>query len=120
MAERADSGSGSLRDLLEKLVPFGGAVPRERIRDAVDGLVSRGKLAPDDADELVDELTESVRGTGQRLTERASGAVSGLAAELGFVRERQIEELELRVSQLEHRLRLLEAAYDETRTPPRG
>jgi hypothetical protein len=46
--------------------------------------------------------------------------VSGVADQFGLVRERQVEELELRVAQLEHRLRLLEAAFDKARTTPPG
>jgi polyhydroxyalkanoate synthesis regulator phasin len=121
MGEPADSErQGSLRDLVERLLPFGGAPPRERVRDVVDDLVARGRLSPEAADELADELADSFRGAGQRVTDRASGAISALADQLGLVRERQVEELELRVAQLEHRVRLLEAAADEKRAPPPG
>jgi polyhydroxyalkanoate synthesis regulator phasin len=42
--------------------------------------------------------------------ERASESVSALLRELGFVTQLQHEDLELRVAQLEHRIRLLESA----------
>jgi polyhydroxyalkanoate synthesis regulator phasin len=42
--------------------------------------------------------------------ERASESVSSLLRELGFVTQSQHEDLELRVAQLEHRIRLLESA----------
>ena len=42
--------------------------------------------------------------------ERASESVSALLRELGFVTQSQHEDLELRVAQLEHRIRLLESA----------
>jgi polyhydroxyalkanoate synthesis regulator phasin len=45
---------------------------------------------------------------GGKLAERVSVALSGLFRELGLVTEREHAELELRVAQLEHRLRLLE------------
>ena len=41
--------------------------------------------------------------------ERASESVSALLRELGFVTRSEHEDLELRVAQLEHRLRLLES-----------
>lgn len=45
---------------------------------------------------------------GQPLRERARQALAGLAADLGFVSRERFEELELKVAQHEHRLRLLE------------
>jgi BMFP domain-containing protein YqiC len=44
-----------------------------------------------------------------RLGERTGAGLSGLFRELGLVTRDELEELELRVAQLEHRLRLLEA-----------
>lgn len=123
MAEPADPGSGTLRDLAEKLVPGGGTDAQTRIRDTVEGLVRRGKLAPEDVDEVVNELVAGSKSQTHRLADRASGALSGLADQLGLVRERQFDELELRVAQLEHRLRLLEQAADDRpdrQAPPPG
>lgn len=124
MAEPADpGGSSSLRDLAEKILPFGGADAHERVRDAVEGLVRRGKLSAEDADELVDELLAGTKSQSHRLADRAAGALSGLADQLGLVRERQFDELELRVAQLEHRLRLLEQTADvrrDSQAPPPG
>jgi polyhydroxyalkanoate synthesis regulator phasin len=45
-----------------------------------------------------------------KVSERASENVSALLRELGFVTQSQHEDLELRVAQLEHRIRLLESA----------
>ena len=46
---------------------------------------------------------------GPSLTERAKMALSDLIDELGLVRNDRHEELELKVAQLEHRVKLLEA-----------
>ena len=43
-----------------------------------------------------------------RVGERASATFSGLFREMGLVTRREYEELELRLAQLEHRLRLIE------------
>lgn len=102
---------GSLRDLAEEvlLAALGVvALTRDRAEAIVDDLVRRGRLARDDAPHVVDELMNTSRGDGRRLTERAGGALSGLFRDLGLVTEREVGELELRVAQLEHRLRLLE------------
>jgi polyhydroxyalkanoate synthesis regulator phasin len=45
-----------------------------------------------------------------RVGERASENVSAVLRELGFATQSEHEDLELRVAQLEHRLRLLESA----------
>jgi polyhydroxyalkanoate synthesis regulator phasin len=45
-----------------------------------------------------------------KMGDRASENVSALLRELGFVTQAEHEDLELRVAQLEHRIRLLESA----------
>ena len=84
MAEPADG-----RDTLERLIAILG--PR------LDELRSLG-----------DELTSRWRGDAIRVGEGSSRRVQDLARELGLVTRDEWDELELRVAQLEHRLRLLE------------
>ena len=55
------------------------------------------------------------RGDALRLGERAGSTLSGVFREMGLVTRREYEELELRLAQLEHRLRLVERPP----TPPR-
>jgi polyhydroxyalkanoate synthesis regulator phasin len=59
-------------------------------------------------EELLAELPARVRGGRAKLSEQALGAVRGLIDELNLVTRDEVDELELRVAQLEHRLRLLE------------
>lgn len=99
------------RDLLEQLLLAGvGAVSltAERIEDLVDSFVERGGVQPDEARATVDELVSRWRGDATRVTERAGAGVQGMFRELGLVLRSEYEELELRVAQLEHRLKLLE------------
>ena len=56
-------------------------------------------------------------GGGQPLRERAQSALAGLVSELGLVARERYEELELKVAQLEHRVRLLEGQDDAARDP---
>jgi hypothetical protein len=56
-------------------------------------------------------------GGGQPLRERAQSALAGLVSELGLVTRERYEELELKVAQLEHRVRLLEGQDDAARDP---
>ena len=100
-----------MRDLLEKTLLAGlGAVAltKERADDLVDELTKRGRMTGEEAREVVDELTHRWRGDAIRFSERAGSTISGLSRELGLVTRREWEELELRLAQVEHRLRLLE------------
>ena len=69
-----------------------------------------GKLLLDTLEELVAELPARVRGSRERLSEGALSALRSITDELDLVTRDDLEELELRVAQLEHRLRLLERA----------
>jgi polyhydroxyalkanoate synthesis regulator phasin len=67
-----------------------------------------GQLLLDTLEELVAELPSRLRGSRERLSEGALSALRGLADELNLVTRDELDELELRVAQIEHRLRLLE------------
>jgi polyhydroxyalkanoate synthesis regulator phasin len=67
-----------------------------------------GQLLLDTLEELVAELPSRLRGSRERLSEGALSALRGLAEELNLVTRDELDELELRVAQLEHRLKLLE------------
>jgi polyhydroxyalkanoate synthesis regulator phasin len=111
MAAQDEPEEGSVRDLVEKTLLAGlGAVAltKERADDLVDELTKRGRMTGEEAREVVDELTHRWRGDAIRFSERAGSTISGLSRELGLVTRREWEELELRLAQVEHRLRLLE------------
>jgi len=102
---------GNDRDLLEQVLLAGlGAVSltAERIEQLADSLAERGGIRRDDARAAIDELVTRWRGDATRATERAGAGIHGLLRELGLVLRSEYEELELRVAQLEHRVRLVE------------
>ena len=90
------------------------ALTREKAEAIMDDLVKRGSERG--GDDPADQDSPPVRGTA-RLTDRAASAMSGLFREVGLVTEPTIEDLELRVAQLEHRLRILERKAAEAATP---
>jgi polyhydroxyalkanoate synthesis regulator phasin len=111
MAGRADDSDRSVRALVEDVFFAGvgvAAVTKERTDELVDELVGRGKMGREEARELVDEVVGRWRGEATRMGERASSTFSSLFRELGLVTRREYDELELRLAQLEHRLRLVE------------
>jgi polyhydroxyalkanoate synthesis regulator phasin len=99
------------RELAERLVLAGvGAVAltAERAETLADELAARAGMGRDEARAVVEELVGRWRSEGVRLGERTGAGLAGLFRELGLVTRDELEELELRVAQLEHRLRLLE------------
>jgi polyhydroxyalkanoate synthesis regulator phasin len=68
------------------------------------------RLFIDAVEELLAELPSRARGSKEKFSEQAMGALRSLVAELDFVPRDDFDELELRVAQLEHRLKLLEDA----------
>ena len=63
-------------------------------------------------EEMLAELPARVRGGRAKLSEQALGVVRVVVDELNLVTRDEVDELELRVAQLEHRLRLLEQQGD--------
>ena len=82
-------------------------------------MAARGssRLLLDTLEELLAELPARVRGSRERFSESALAALRALVDELNLVTRDELDELELRVAQLEHRLRLLEGP---TRPPAGG
>ena len=64
----------------------------------------------DELRSLLDELSGRWRGDAVRVGEGTRQRLRDLFRELGLITRDDLDELELRVSQLEHRLRLLEDA----------
>ena len=60
--------------------------------------------------QLVEELGAQLRAGAERLTDLPQETGERLARELGLVTREEWEALELRLAQLEHRLKLLEQA----------
>ena len=91
------------------LAAFGAlALTAERADRLAEELAEVGGVRRDEARAAVDELTARWRGDAVRITERTRVSLGGLFHEIGLVTRDDFDELELRVAQLEHRLRLLE------------
>jgi polyhydroxyalkanoate synthesis regulator phasin len=111
MAAPGNDGDRSLVGLVEHLALAGiGAVAltADRIDALADALAQRGNLKREDARATIADLATRWRGDSVRLGERAGSGLAGIFRELGLVTREEWDELELRVAQLEHRLRLVE------------
>jgi polyhydroxyalkanoate synthesis regulator phasin len=107
--------SGETEGIRKLLLALVGAVAltAERADELADELADRGGMRRDDVRAWIDDATNRWRGDAVRLGERAGTTLQGVLHELGVVTRDEWDELELRVAQLEHRLRLLE-------NPPRA
>jgi polyhydroxyalkanoate synthesis regulator phasin len=77
-------------------------------RDTLERLIAVLGPRIDELRSLGDEFASRWRGDAIRVGEGSKRRVHELARELGLVTREEWDELELRVAQLEHRLRLLE------------
>jgi polyhydroxyalkanoate synthesis regulator phasin len=106
-----EPGSPPQRDLIERLVLAGfGALSlsAERLDRLAEDLVEIGGVRRDEARSAAEELASRWRGDALRVTETAGRSLEKLFREVGLVTREDYDELELRVAQLEHRLRLVE------------
>jgi polyhydroxyalkanoate synthesis regulator phasin len=85
------------------------ALTAERADELAESLADRGGMSKEDVRTWIDEATNRWRGDAMRVGERAGSTLQGALRELGLVTREDWEELELRVAQMEHRLRLLES-----------
>jgi polyhydroxyalkanoate synthesis regulator phasin len=107
----APGNNSARRELLERiaLAAVGAvALTAERAEALADELAERGGMGRDEARQLLDDSMTRWRGDATRVAERAGETLQGLFAQVGLVTRDEFEELELRLAQVEHRLRLLE------------
>jgi polyhydroxyalkanoate synthesis regulator phasin len=81
---------------------------RDSTQDTIERLLTLLGPRLDELRSLVDDLSVRWRGDAVRVGEGSRRKFQEVARELGLVTRADWDELELRVAQLEHRLRLLE------------
>lgn len=87
------------------------ALTRERAEAAVAELVRKGQVGGEEGAIVVDRLMARVRGEGAigaGLMGRIEGGVQGVLREFGVVTRGELEDVLLRLMELEHRISLLE------------
>jgi polyhydroxyalkanoate synthesis regulator phasin len=94
------------------------ALTADRADALADELAARGGMRREEVRAAIDDAMSRWRGEAGRVGERAGAGLEGLFQQLGLVTRADYEELELRVAQLEHRLRLLEGGPRPVPDPP--
>jgi polyhydroxyalkanoate synthesis regulator phasin len=112
-----DATNGALRQVA--LAAVGAvALTAERADELAESLAERGGMTKDEVRSWIDDATSRWRGDAVRMGERAGAALHGVFRDVGLVTRGEWDELELRVAQLEHRLRLLEQPPRPRRAQP--
>ena len=102
---------GSSRGPLESLGLAGVgalALAVERVDDLAEELAHRLGVERNEVRGALADVLDSWRREAKRFGDSTGDAAARVAAELGVASRERVEELELRVAQLEHRLKLLE------------
>jgi len=84
------------------------ALGARRLDEVAEELGSRVGVDPDEMRSALADSAASWRREARRVGDSTSDAAARLTEELGVARSEAVRELELRVAQLEHRLKLLE------------
>ena len=105
----------SVRDLIERTFLAGmgaAALTKDRIQDLVEDFIRRGQLSTDEGRDVVDRLLARSREEARTVLKRADSSLHGAYRDLGLSTRAEIEDMEFRLRQLEHRVQLLEATAD--------
>ena len=108
MAERASSAD---RGPLETLALAGigaFALGARRMDELADDLADRVGVDPSEMRSALADAVASWRREARRVGDSTTDVAAKVTEELGMARSEAVRELELRVAQLEHRLKLLE------------
>jgi polyhydroxyalkanoate synthesis regulator phasin len=108
MAERGSSAErGPFQTLT--LAGFGAlALAARRADELADELASNLGVERDDMRQALSDALGGWRREARRVGDSTSDAAWRLAEDIGFATQESVRDLELRVAQLEHRLKLLE------------
>lgn len=91
------------------------ALTRERAEAAVQDLVKKGQLSGEEGKAALDRLLSRTRAEGgdaRGIVDKLEGGVQGALREVGVVTRAELEDLNLKLSELDHRVGLVEARLD--------
>jgi polyhydroxyalkanoate synthesis regulator phasin len=80
----------------------------DKLREASDELVKDGKLNPDQAKEVVDDLLQKLKGEQGNLETEMQRQFRNLMQDIGVPRQSEMDELRGRIDRLERQIRELE------------
>ena len=111
-----ETGTG-LGDIIERTLLLGigaAALTKDRVQAVVDDFIRRGQLSRDEGREVVDNLTERSKEEARSVRRRLDSSLQSTYREIGLSSRKDLEDLDFRLRQVEHRLGLLERQVDTT------
>ena len=114
-SEMKSTAAHSIRELIEHTFLAGmgaAAITKDRVQELVEEFIRRGQLSSDEGRDVVDRLVARSRDEARTVLKRADASLHGAYHDLGISSKRDIEDMDFRLRQLEHRVQLLEAAVD--------
>jgi len=113
--QRTSTTAQNVRDMVERTFLAGmgaAALTKDRLQDLVEDLVRLGQLNAEEGREMVDRLLARTREDARAVMKRVEVAAPSANREQISQLQQQVEDQELRLRQLEHRVQLLESAAD--------
>jgi polyhydroxyalkanoate synthesis regulator phasin len=104
-----------IKDLIERTFMAGmgaAALTKDRIQELTEELVNRGQINADEGRAVMERLVARSRDEARAVLKRADGSLQTGYRELGLGSQRDLDEIALRLQQLEHRVQLLETQSD--------
>lgn len=109
-----------MSNLLEQsiLMTLGAAaITREAAESVIGELVKRGQMTSEEGRQAVNEVIDKTKGEARSLRSRFDETLQKNIQDLGLAPKQQLEDLQLKVAQLEHRISLLESARNPEAGP---
>lgn len=116
-SEAKGSASQGIRDLIERtfLVGVGAAaLTKDRVQEVVEEFVRRGQMSGEEGRDMVERLVGRSRDEARSVLKKADLSLQGAYRDMGLTTKRELEDMEFRLRQLEHRVQLLEGAADSS------
>lgn len=114
-ATKANGTAQNLRDVIERTFMAGmgaAAITKDRLQDLIEELVRVGQLNAEEGREMVDRLISRTRDDARSMLKKVEIAAPSAYREQLSALQAQLADQELRISQLMHRVQLLENAAD--------
>jgi polyhydroxyalkanoate synthesis regulator phasin len=118
--QKDGNGAGPSRGPIETALLAGlgwASLTAEAADDLADDLARRIGFDRDELRQAVQDVLAGWRRDAERAGIRREEAFERLVKKFGLARREETDDLSLRVAQLEHRIRLLEAAASQTHVP---
>ena len=107
---------GSVADLVSRTLMLGvgaAALTVDKAQGVVDELVKRGQMTSDEARQTVASLAERSKTEARSTARTLESTLKSTYRELGLATRSELEDLDFRLRQMEHRLGLVERQLDD-------